>query len=1052
MFVVPLAICFALLLLWGALGWALIAVIEPRLRASESFLVAPVCGMAATVLPTFWLNAFGLSVASFARPLAVVLGCFTIAMWLWRRPDWNRRDWLLAVLVVLGVIMAGFPSLRFGLDWVANANDDWANYNLSAIRHLDGGFYQRPSVSELGAGRDYPGYLWFLEVASDGRPGADLLLAWVAGLVGLSPFFVFMPLILAFHGALCLASASAAYRFLGRGAALFAGLALTAFAPLSLYAVHQQLIAQVVGLAFMCALTGLTCVPLATLTGPRRLTLVTIITAAYFLVYPETVPFFALAVLIFHGLHLLNRDWGWSRLWRLGAAVLGAALLLGPYFIGFVYYLVSQFLKSGGQAEYNGVSLFPYFRVPSGLAVLFGLAQFGGQQTGAFVSIEIGFALIFLAFVLAGGCFAFVRRAPLGCYAAVFLLVCYFLVRGNNDFGLFKLACFVQPLLWFVLMSAVFRLAGRWVWLPVLALGGALVATDVGYTRASLDESAGSGLVLAGASGARLLTRLLDGNEVGCGVDLGTPLPPLAKILGAKPGCGRAFVSRELPLMFLNNFWDDAARFDALHRANGVAAFTQDAVNRLEPRPVNLRFPGLNGSQQSVRAARAPMEYGNLVQAPSFDGVLDGGGHPMSLLVGPARADSMTFVASDIGDHYYIPEQGPASLYAEERDPFYPDNVVDAVGRYLLFRVHAPSSRVRLRLDLTTTVLGDGRQRLPPAVVMGDSAVSVGLVGHGSARLLSPPFSPLVVDGIAYVLLDLGEDSRFRTTPRTGLMKLFGNSVTIDYRRFVAFARQIALVDAEQNQDGVAPSRVATFPQDLAKPHLQYSGIYEDGWAGDEGFLLLHADRPGVAVLRGMLPGGIGIDATEVAVSVNNGTPVRKTVTPGPFTVELPAPAGMSRIAFRFSHLGRLGQGDGRPAAAQLHSVALETGITENADGAATIPPVLRQLGSHFEGVYQDGWLARQGFFEVRADRDTNLVLRGVIPGNVGLTKQTVVLRGADSSIDLTLQPGEFRLVLPVKAGVTEVPFSFSQEATLPGEDGRIVSALLTSLSITAQP
>jgi len=699
----------------------------------------------------------------------------------------------------------------------------------------------------------------------------------------------------------------------------------------------------VVGLAFMCALTGLTCVPLGALTRPRRLVLVTLIAAAYFLVYPETVPFIALAVMIFHGLRALNRDWGWSRLWRLAAAILGVAFLLGPYFVGFVYYLFSQFAKSGAQAEYNGVSLFPYFRVPSGLAVLFGLARFGGGQTGPLVSIEIGVALILLSVVLAGGGVALARRAPLGCYTAVFLLVCGLLVRGNNDFGLFKLAAFAQPFLWFVLISAVFGLAGRWGRLPALALGGALLATDVGYTRSSLDESAEEGASLAGASGAHLLTRLLEGNEVGCDVDLGTPLPPLTKILGARPGCGRAFVSRDLPLMFLNKSWDDVAHVDALHRVTWVAAFTHDAVDRLDRGPVNSRFPGLDGGQLAITAARSPVEYGNLVRTPSFDGVLDGSGEAMSLRTGPEPADALVFLGSDLGDDYYIPLRGPVSPYEEERDVYYPDKVFDAIGRYLLFRVRAPSGRVRPRLDLTTTVLGDGRQRLPPAVAMGDSAVSVGLVGHGSARVLSPRFSPLMVDRVAYVLLDLGVDSRFLRTPRTGLMTLYGTSVTLDYRSLVAFARRIGLVDAERTKDGTAPSRVAAFPQDLAEPGLRYSGIYEDGSTADDGFLQLHADNPGVAVIHGMVPGGIGIDTTDLEVDVNDGTPVRKTLIPGPFTVELPAPAGTSRITFRFSKLGRLGQGDGRPASAQFSSVALETGAADGADGSAAIPPVPRQ-------------------------------------------------------------------------------------------------------------
>jgi hypothetical protein len=74
-----------------------------------------------------------------------------------------------------------------------------------------------------------------------------------------------------------------------------------------------------------------------------------------------------------------------------------------------------------------------------------------------------------------------------------------------------------------------------------------------------------------------------------------------------------------------------------------------------------------------------------------------------------------------------------------------------------------------------------------------------------------------------------------------------------------------------------------------------------------------------------------------------------------------------------------------------------------------------------------------------------------MVPGGVGLTDQTVELRGATGAISRTLPAGEFQLVVPVKAGVTELPFSFSQQAALPGQDGRLVAALLTLVSVTSE-
>src|SRR4029077_16261318 len=130
----------------------------------------------------------------------------------------------------------------------------------------------------------------------------------------------------------------------------------------------------------------------------------------------------------------------------------------------------------------------------------------------------------------------------------------------------------------------------------------------------------------------------------------------------------------------------------------------------------------------------------------------------------------LIFVDSDLGSHYYLPRSGKVSIYATEADIFFPGRTFAAVGRYLLFRVWSPSKTVRMELDLTTSILGDSEASLPPATVVGEEAILVGLKGHGAARVISPPLAPLIADGVAYVLLDLGADPKRIAIPRPGLM------------------------------------------------------------------------------------------------------------------------------------------------------------------------------------------------------------------------------------------------------------------------------------------
>src|SRR5258708_7012953 len=136
----PFALTFALLVLWTSLGWSLITAADREMQPLKALFLAPATGVAVTLLPAFWFNLLGWPVSSFARPLMVAFCCIIVVVWIWRRPSWTWRELIFIIPVIAALLLIGFPMLRFGFDWVANANDDWANYNLRAIRLLNNGF------------------------------------------------------------------------------------------------------------------------------------------------------------------------------------------------------------------------------------------------------------------------------------------------------------------------------------------------------------------------------------------------------------------------------------------------------------------------------------------------------------------------------------------------------------------------------------------------------------------------------------------------------------------------------------------------------------------------------------------------------------------------------------------------------------------------------------------------------------------------------------------------------------------------------------------------
>jgi hypothetical protein len=1048
----PLALTLVLLVFWTGLGWSLIAAAEPNMQPLRALFLAPVAGVAVTILPAFWLNILGLPVGSFARPLAVVLCCMIVAAWIWRRPAWTRCELIFIVPVVAALLLIGFPMLRFGFDWVANANDDWANYNLSAIRFLNNGFYQEPSTETMRAGRDYPGYFWFLDVAADTRPGSDILLAWVSGLVGKNPFFVFMPLILAFHGAFCFAAAGVAMASFRQRSALLAALVLTAIAPLSLYAVHLQLIAQVIGLAFMCAMACVTFVPFHEFKSRGRIALTSIIAAAYWLIYPETVPFFALAFLLFHVSHLRTREWGWNVSWIALMPPGFACLMLGPYAFSFFFFILSQLKGSATRGINDGVSIFPYFLIPNGLAVLFGFSRLGDLISEPWLSLSIGAGLLLLIVVAFGTLFGLIRKRPISSYLIVIILFAAILVGQRNDFGVFKIAMFAQAFIWFAIVVALTRFRSR---TSIAAYGlilSVISVTDINYLRMSLRDDSGG---IPDASGDHLLSRVLVETRETCDVNLETSVPPLIKILAAIPGCARSFIARPYPF---NAMVDAAEKFvdvNPVHGKLGITEFARRAAPLVIRDTVLVSFPYRPLGGEPVVISKPPVEFSKTAVDGSRDSIFNESERVDALTALASPANRLVFLNSSLGSHYYLPESGVTSIFATEKDTFFPGGKHAAIGRYLLFRVNSPAKSVRLVFDLTTSILGDGSANLPPAVVVGENAIPVGLMGHGAARVVSPPFSPLVVDGVAYVLLDLGADAKLLNVPRSSLMKMYGANVPIDTRRMVAFARQIRLIDADVLGTPVTPSGLDKFPSDLANRNLEFSGIYEDGWLGNEGFVVLSSDKPGKLVFRGLFSKGLGLDSVDLALTVEGGGSIRKHLEPGLFEIEIPAGAGRSRIGFHFSAIGRLPAGDSRPAVALLSSVSIEAGDAKSSEPSTSVnlPKVIQRVGVQADGVFLDGWLARKSFVVVNSVQAGKAILRGMVPGNIGLEDQKIeITNDAGDIVRMTLGAGPFDIEVPVKAGRSKLSIDFSRAVDLPKGDGRNVAALLQSMAVVPAP
>ena len=244
---------WSLFVLWTVTGHAVLNAGRFRVGVRK-LLLAPTVGFTTFTIATYIVVRLGQTVRPIAWPVgAAVLLAALVGLWRTRTTSRRAAAVLEALPAVRGgtqsraFLLTAWPMFRFGFDWVANGNDDMANYCLGAAGFRDHGFHRIPTPEELQQTEDPTQPLWFLyrdaETLTEKRCGAELTLALTASWTGLAPQQMFMPVIVAFN--LALISATAGLVMVTtrrRGPAVLAAALLTVSSQTT-YGVVQQLIA-----------------------------------------------------------------------------------------------------------------------------------------------------------------------------------------------------------------------------------------------------------------------------------------------------------------------------------------------------------------------------------------------------------------------------------------------------------------------------------------------------------------------------------------------------------------------------------------------------------------------------------------------------------------------------------------------------------------------------------------------------------------------------------------------------------------------------------------
>jgi hypothetical protein len=1024
-----LAVFFTLVFFagWSAVGIAGLHLLRADLRDLRVALSAPMFGSALLVLPLFMLSNFGVPMRLGGPPVIGVFVIASIAVLALRRPRIALAVVPVIALCLVDVVLVGRPMFDLGLRWLADANGDMGYYVLSATELMNHGLRTAIDVHALAQNRDFPTASQELNLAGL-RPGTQITLAAVAPVWNRHPVELYMPMAFSLNmGVICAVGAltmQASRRWWG---ALVAA-ALVVVSPLWGYGLMQQLLPQVWGVGLAVALfawLGRAEVHKRVAPIVPDLFVIVVLAAATFIVYFEV----AVSLIVAYGLYvvvlLVRRELSLRAVAVLWSVPIAATVAMTnvwlPKAFGYLHTVVS-FGTTGGQGH-GGASIFGYAMVPTALVGITGLRQIYAAPGDPHMSLFVAASALLLLGALAA-CVVIVRKAAAaGVVLLGDLVVGLLLARNDNEFGLFKLYMYLQPFLAATIAVWLSTVKSRRVFLAAGALLVAVVAVQITALTSYVDNSFNP-IDLPHASASDVLPKFrttLDGTtrpvvtvtdnfallELQAAIADKRTLYFLSRNLFSKSWHRRTLLVPSSPAAVKLSFQSNRATSDVLNRAD-----------------CSIVFP--TGSQLAIN--RRVMPEGS----PNYD-VLNCG----------TNRNYLAFVNSSLGQPATLPFfRRLVSFWQLEPDPSFAGRTFAGFGRYALFQILGRKPRrVRVVLDLTSTPLSTD---LPRARIVGQDEGRFPITGSGSARVVSSPVRPVLVDGRPYIVLDMGRNGRYPPVTRPGLTGLWGKSVRLDTRRLTSYIRDVSLAPVSASGNGHTPALIHAFPGDLGNPGLEYSGIYEDGWLSNDAYVILApGGRRTLAIHGDALP----LPGQRVELLVDGKLVASRAVSGGPLDWEVAVPPSSSdrrRVELRWAKSAPIGPHDPRRAVALVSSV----GFTSAPTRLARFPEDLHRAGVSSTGVYDDGWLARVARLTVAGGPAAELVITAQVPEARG---QRLVVRVDGRQVAArNVSGGPFTLRVPIAAspGDRSVELAWNETTKLAPPDTRRAAARLELLEV----
>lgn len=942
---------WALFFGWTAIGLAVLNAAGLR-NGARKLLLAPALG----VVPAAVLAYTGVKLGFPVRESGVVIGIAVLALtlaalWLTRGPLERvlvtaRRQLPFAGVLVAAFALTAWPLFKFGYDWVANGNDDYANYCLGATGFREHGYLRTPTLPELRTQNDLTQPLWWMyhsdTSAYECRTGAELTLALVSVWTGLSPQQAFMSVLAALNLALVSAAAGMVLCATRRRGVALTAAALLAVSSQTTYGVVQQLIAQAIGIALLCAALALLRAPVRHLPYrgvARRALACGTAFAGLILFYPEAVPFLVCGAVALGLRDLLVRRPVRKHLWHATAAVAVMVLALPAYLVGVTVFLIGQGAQGTGSATAT-VEIFPYFMTPRGPALVSGLLPYVHDLPGALhgLALVTGCAVLVALVWVAARQFAR-GRAPAG-VLAVMVALGALLYAKSAAFGLFKIAMFIQPFLWASLALWAAERAGwgrRAAVAALLFVGGLNVYTQGYYTRRSTGYDGRVDLPVA--TQQRLMREFRAALAA-------RPAGDIDRVVFA---CDNSVLLKLLTAEALGPAHTQLSMASYFRLSSQAESSKQNGREPLTLDPFADALPEVRDPATGARLhwlVHHPADWTRddpkrvlFVAGVGPLSVLNRQRFPESgtgLLAAPLTAVRNFAVFRDATgarhNFWGMDDASQIALAALEPDPALRHRTLAALGTALVVEVVNPTPKVRAVVSYTSTYLPDPDQRTIPNIeIVGGARVPLGGTGAGSVRLVSPPVAPQRAGADTVLVLDVNKPRVRNPNRLTGIEALWGTHLHRDRRQLTGHLREFSVISEEEYAAFVPPERIAKIPADLGHPHAEYSGVMEDGWLGREFKARLTCGANRDLVVRGQVPGIDPNFRTSVTVLIDGSPVLARELPAGDFELRAPAGAGGGPkwVELRFDRTTALPQPDGRTVSAFLRHIGFEQAQTE---------------------------------------------------------------------------------------------------------------------------